>query len=641
MITIDFEIFGAIDLGAVGATHYARHTETDILLLGYQIDAQAPRVWTPNTPFPEPLRNALAAGQALWAHNAAFDRLIWNEIGTKRYGFPPAPHWHDSMILCALAGLPRSLAEAAKALGLPAQKQTDGKRLIRLFSCPHTGHLGSRVTDKEAPEDWLRFISYCKQDVATTASLIHRLAAFVPDLELDLPCWEADQAMSQRGIKVDLDLASAIAQAAEPLMEAVDTECRSLTGGIGPSQVQALLAWLREQDITLDTLGEIEINELLATDLSPDIRRVLQLRLEGSRSSWRKVYAVQAAVGPDGRLRDQLQYAGTHTYRWKGRGVQLQNLPRPKLKQGEIEQAVKCLIQDPSAFSLLYDKPLETLASLVRALLCAPQGQRLGVSDFSKIEVVVLAWLAGDQDMLLALERGDDLYKQLASRIYQVAISAVTAEQRHVGKGGILGGGYGAGWRAFQASCRKGGLQIDQATAQATITAYRELHAPVVTFWKALERAALRAAQTGEPQRAGAHLIFTREDRWLRCWLPSGRSLSWFDPRIKRVEKFDQLQPELRFSGIGKNGKSIPMHTFGGRLCENVVSSTARDLLAESLVLAEREGLSPVLTVHDEIVSEGPPGIADALGKVMLRRPDWASALPIAAEWKESVRYGK
>lgn len=643
MIVLDFETFGRIDLSAAGAWHYASDPASDVLIMAYQIDAGAVGTWVPGQPIPADLQRALDAGQDVLAHNAQFDRAIWECIAQPHYGFPPVKgRWLDSRVLCALAGLPRSLEQAAAALGLEQQKQIDGKRLIKLFSLPHrSGLFEDRARPADHPEDWKRFVEYCRQDVCTTAALVERLRAFFPQLEQDHPCWEVDYQMGRRGVLADLELSEAIAQTAERLMTEIERECRELTGGIAPGQVSALTAWLRERGADFETLGEIEILEAFETDLAPDVRRVLELRLEGSKSAWRKVYAIREAVGPDNRLRNQLVYADTHTYRWTGRGVQPQNLPRPRIKPNVIADAIEVLRHQPDAFELLFSKPIETLSSLMRATLRAPEGSVLARSDFSKIEVVVLAWLANDPTMLGALNRGEDLYRQLSSAIYGVPPEAVTDEQRHTGKGGILGGGYGAGWRAFQESCRKQGLKVEPALAKATITAYRSKYEPIVQFWEDLERAAIRATATGSPQPVGRHLTFTREDRWLLCRLPSGRSLAWFEPRVKRVEKRGGVTPELRFTAIGRNGKPVPNHTFGGRLCENVVSSTARDLLAESLIAAEREGLNPVLTVHDEIVCEGPAGIAEAIGQIMLRRPAWASDLPVGAEWKEALRYGK
>ena len=641
MIALDIETYSATDLTKVGSFRYATHPTTEVLVLAYALPGEAVETWQPGDPLDLSLIAALRAGEDVLAHNAAFDRNIYEHVLVKQHGWPEVTgRWLDSRSLCSLMGLPRSLEQAALALGLEQQKQEDGKRLVKLFSFPHGG-VFNRTSPEDAPDEWRRFVEYCRQDVRTLLGLVDRLRAYLPRLDADHAAWEADFQMNRRGVLADLELSEALIAAAEPLMEAITTECVQLTGGIGPGQVKRLLAWLQERDLSLPSLGEIEILEALDGDLPVDVRRVLELRLEGSRSSWRKCYAIRDIADADGRLHDQLAYGSTHTYRWAGRGVQLQNLPRPKLQGYEIEAAIDALLIDPSVISLLFDKPMDALSSLMRSVLRAPDGKRLGVCDFSKIEVVVLAWLAEDEDCMVALRAGEDLYRQLATRIYGVPEKDVTKDQRFTGKSGILGGGYSAGWRAFQASCRKQGVQIPDSLAKATINAYREKHAAVPVFWRNLEKAAIRAVALGETQKAGPHLEFFAEDLWLFCRLPSGRYLSWFRPEIRRRKRHDRLAPELWFQVTGKNGKPVVVNSFGGKLAENVVSSTARDLLADALVAAENEGLGPVLTVHDELVCEGPRGIGKTLAEVMLRPPAWAPDLPVAVEFHEEVRYAK
>lgn len=641
MLALDIETYSTIDLTKVGSYRYATHPNTDVLVLAYALQGQAVQTWQPGDRIDPEVISALRAGEDVLAHNAGFDRNIYEHVLVKRYGWPEvAGRWLDSRSLCSLMGIPRSLKEAALALGLDEQKQEDGKRLVKLFSFPHGGAF-DRVRPEDAPDDWTRFVEYCRQDVRTTLGLVDRLRTYLPRLYADHAGWEADFQMNRRGVLADLELSEALIAAAEPLMEAITNECIELTGGIGPGQVKRLLAWLQGYGVSLPSLGETEIIEALSGDLPADVRRVLELRLEGSRSSWRKCYAVRDIADGDGRLHDQLAYGSTHTYRWAGRGVQLQNLPRPKLKSYEIEAAIDALLVDPSVVPLLFDKPMEALSSLMRSVLVAPTGKRLGVCDFSKIEVVVLAWLAEDEECLVALRNGEDLYRQLASKIYRVPEPDVTKDQRFTGKSGILGGGYGAGWKAFQGSCRKQGVQIPDSLAKTTINAYRDKHAAVPAFWHNLERAAIRAVAFQEPQQVGPYLEFFAEDLWLFCRLPSGRCLSWFRPEIRRRKRREQLVPELWFQVTGKNGKPIAVNSFGGKLAENVVSSTARDLLAEALVSAESAGLCPVLTIHDEIVCEGPRGIGKALSEVMLQRPAWAPDLPIAVEFEEGERYAK
>jgi len=135
---------------------------------------------------------------------------------------------------------------------------------------------------------------------------------------------------------------------------------------------------------------------------------------------------------------------------------------------------------------------------------------------------------------------------------------------------------------------------------------------------------------------------FTRPDRQRSGLLRGELSLDDAHGAGAKQEKleevFDLLNcgPRNRFVVKCADGSPLIVHN-----CENVVSSTARDLLAASLIAAENEGLNPVLTVHDELICEGPPGIGAALGEVMRRRPDWAREVPIDCEWQEGQRYGK
>ena len=645
MLVIDFETYSGASLPDVGAFRYSMDPTTEVLILGYGRIGEAVRIWTPDQPFPQELQEAVAAGEDLIAHNASFDRAVWENVLIPRYAGPEVKgRWLDSRTLCALLGLPRSLDKVAQALSLVEQKEGAGKDLIRMFSIPPAGkNLFGRVMPADAPEQWAQFIDYCRQDVKTLIDLIQRLEKYLPWLDADHPSWDADYAMNRRGVQCDTALVSGIIQAAENIERSLNQECSELTDGLSPRQVKALLAWLKTQGLELDKLGETEIWSAMNTDLDPTVRRVLELRMEGSKSAWRKAYKALDMVDANGRLHDQLIYASTHTYRWTGRGVQLQNLPRPKLKGYQLESAISVLTRAPDLFPDLFSAPMDALSSVMRSILTASPGNVLGICDYSKIEVCVLAWLAEDRHCVDALHKGEDLYKQLAAKIYNVPESKVTKDQRFTGKSGILGGGYGAGWQAFQASCLKQRTEISEELARATIAAYREKHAPVVRFWRDLELAAMQATiAPGEVFPVGPFLEFTAEDQWLFCRLPSGRRLSWFRPKLhKTADKRGGVKRELVFQGLTKSGDLYRSHTFGGRICENVVSSTARDLLAESLAAAEREGLNPVLTVHDEIVADAPPGVGQALAEIMLRVPEWSPGLPVGVEYQEAFRYGK
>ncbi|NBQ89743.1 MAG: hypothetical protein EBU07_20215, partial [Betaproteobacteria bacterium] len=66
----------------------------------------------------------------------------------------------------------------------------------------------------------------------------------------------------------------------------------------------------------------------------------------------------------------------------------------------------------------------------------------------------VLAWLAQQEDLVTAFKEGKDVYKIMASAIYNKSLEDITKEERFVGKTTILGAGYGMGGSRFQAQLR-------------------------------------------------------------------------------------------------------------------------------------------------------------------------------------------
>jgi DNA polymerase len=302
--------------------------------------------------------------------------------------------------------------------------------------------------------------------------------------------------------------------------------------------------------------------------------------------------------------------------------------------------------------------------TLVRATLHAQPGYRLAVIDFSQVEARALAWAAGDHEALkrFALyDSGDqvngDPYAAMAAQIFggkpgdYTKGSAGEYPGRHIGKQAELGCGYGMGvqrfhdkviedgssWEVITAAVRKSGAIGDheEVTADMVVGAWRTLHAPIVAFWRELNDACM-AAVRGETAAAGP-FEFVNVDGVVLCRLPSGRLIAY---RGCRVSKNEKGRPELSYTG--KRGRE---KLYGGKLAENAIQAMCRDLMAGALVAAEREGLRPCHTVHDEIICEVPASeAADALAyleSLMVTVPVWAAGMPIAAEGFLCDRYSK
>jgi hypothetical protein len=204
--------------------------------------------------------------------------------------------------------------------------------------------------------------------------------------------------------------------------------------------------------------------------------------------------------------------------------------------------------------------------------------------------------------------------------------------------------GYGGGVGALENMARASGADfaavgVDPAEV---VAAWRELHAPIVQFWYALERAFASAVRGYEASASVFTCTPADDGSGVAIFLPSGRPIVYNETRVtKRVDRYGRPRDALAFLGT----KNFVEHTYGGKLTENVIQAMCRDLMAVALVKAEDAGLDPVLHVHDEIVAEVPANAADEgleyLTAIMTDLPEWAEGFPIGAAGHVGRRYRK
>jgi hypothetical protein len=280
-------------------------------------------------------------------------------------------------------------------------------------------------------------VAYCRQDVRTELSVAETLNA-MPDSERRL--YQLDQRINDRGVALDVDLVHRVKALAGNASIEIDAEIQRLTKG----QVKAatngmdLVAWLTSHGIVTKSVDKQTVARLLAHDqLHPVIRQVLLLRQNGAKSSTAKYDAMLHAVNADGRMRGLLVYHGAATGRWSGRLVQPQNFPRPQKKQDELDEIIAKLKAEEDVSA--HGAGTVLASDLLRSMLVADEGHRLMFADYSAIEARVLAWVAGQSDLVETFQNGGDVYKEMASAIYNVNVESVTDAQRQVGKMAILG----------------------------------------------------------------------------------------------------------------------------------------------------------------------------------------------------------
>lgn len=612
---LDFESRSRADLKVVGGRRYWEHPSTEALCaVLYFSDRHEFDVWFPTLPPPK------LDGYRLVAHNAhGFDRFAAATCWSWRLGKPA--RWIDTAELARRLGMRGSLA----ALGV---KDTEGSKLTKSLSVVRKPkgfpadewrkltreQKRARGALPEVTTEILeRVVEYCLTDVAAMAEAWPMLG---PALDVDVDTGAASAAINDRGVAFDRDVAEFLLAKTRELGElAIAAEARQL--GVPSAELKAtvrspaqLAPLLGTEDAQAKTVEEL-VDEPAPVGCYARARQAIASIVEG------KLVAGLARCSADGRLRDMCRYYAAHTGRWGGVGIQLQNMPRPSDEfEGWGDEQFEALIGE------LLERPATRAETevLLRACITAQPGSTLVALDWSGVEARMLAWAAHDTDALDVFRSKRDVYKVMASVIFGDPYETIgKGEKRAIGKIAELALGYGQGHVNFGRTAEKMGSDLEAlgVSARDVVHAWRRLHAPIVRFWRSLEAAFREALSRGE---AGvgltADFAFVRDGSDLVLVLPSGRPLYYPQAEISS-------SGELKY--MSTRG---PSHLYGGKLAENAIQASCRDLLALGLVGAERAGLHPVLHVHDEIVCEVPeqhgPRDYRRLGRIMTTLPAWA-----------------
>ncbi len=631
---IDIETYSSNDLSNCGVYKYTEADDFTILLFAYSVNDGPVRItdFTQGEKLPEHIFEALTDSAVLkTAFNASFERTC---IG-KYFGIYLEPEqWECTMVRCAMLGLPLSLAQAGKVLKLEDQKMSEGKALIKYFSCPckPTKVNGGRTRNlpEHAPDKWDTFKRYCVRDVEVEQEIRRKTLSFeIPESEKKLYC--IDQRINDRGVLLDMDFVHHAVYMNNVYKGRLAVEAAKLSGLDNPNSVTQLKSWLEEQiGSTVKALGKRDIPDMLKATDDGTVRRVLEIRTEMGKTSTKKYEVMMAAACADNRVRGLLQFYGANrTGRWAGRLVQVQNLPQNHLP--DLDYARQLVKEgDLDIVEMMFGNVPDILSQLIRTAFIAKEGHIFMVCDFSAIEARVIAWLADEQWRLEGFRTHGKIYEASASMMFHVPVEEITKTdpRRQKGKIAELALGYQGGVMAMKAM---GGERMGLSETEMTeiVSHWRKANPAIVSLWTEVERAATAAIETGGPTEAHG-LYFFKRMGLLMVKLPSGRCLCYPKPTIG-TNRFGKAC--ITYEGLSQTTKQwCTQETYGGKLVENIVQGIARDCLAVTIMRLEEKGYPVVFHVHDETIIE-----AKADGSQTLRDIEdifketisWAKELPL------------
>ncbi len=445
--------------------------------------------------------------------------------------------------------------------------------------------------------------------------------------------------------------------------------------------------------IVLDDLTMSTVERMLEDpDTAPGLRALLEVRLQASTTSTSKYATIMRAVSRDGRLRGTMQFDGaSRTGRIGHRLMQPGNMPRPTLKQPQIERGIGYL--KAGCADLVVENVMRLTSSAIRSTISSPPGRKLVVADLSNIEGRDQSWLAGEEWKLDAFRAfdtitgvdakgkptraGPDLYNLAYGKTFGVPHETVNSDQREIGKVQELAFGYQGGVGAVATFATAYGLDLDDLAARVIPEApdwaveestsyldylvkkkkgneygisdrafiacdtlkrvWRNAHPAISSYWKELEETVMIAiANPGEtfPCRK---VKIRRDGAWLRIGLPSGRALCYPAPEVDKGKITHMGMHQM-------SRKWVRLTTYGGKLFENICQAVARDVMMYNMPGVEANGYEIILSIHDELLTETPdlPEFNDkGLGKLLAANPTWAPDMPLAAAGFETYAYRK
>jgi DNA polymerase len=601
IITIDFETYYAQDFSLTKVTteEYVRDDKFEVIGIAVKENGNETTWFTGDH---DGVANFLAAydwaNSAVLAHNAMFDSAILTWV----FGIKPMA-WLDTL----------SMARAVHGTEV-------GNSLAKLVQYYELGEKGTEVLDAKGKRradftqaEMAAYGGYCINDVELTYALFKKLAPSFslselkliditirmfsePALVLDTPLLEAH--LEDVKNRKDL-LLKAVNEDREALMSNQKfAELLIKCGVVPPTKISPATG--KE---TLAMAKSDEGFKALMEHSDERVQALVAARL-GNKSTLEETRTERfIAISKRGRMPVPLAYYAAHTGRWGGSDkINLQNLPSRGANGGKLKKAIT-----------------------------APKGHIIIDCDSAQIEARVLAWLAGQEDLVTDFREGRDVYKIMGAAIYSKEASEITKEERFVGKTTILGSGYGMGAPKFQVQLKTFGTEISEGEARHIVEVYRRTYSLIPKLWEQ-GNGAIEAMSNNQSITFGNGCVVVAGDRGIL--MPNGMYQRY--PNLRQVDmdgKYQYVYDARR--GMNK--------IYGGKLVENICQGLARIIIGEQMIrIAKRYKV--VLTVHDAVACIAKEEEAEQatayVVECMQWIPDWAKGLPLNCEAGYGKSYG-
>lgn len=635
-LSIDIETYSDMDIKKAGVYAYAESAAFTILLFAYKYDDEEIKIidLTEIKTLPQFIINDLINPDVIkTAYNANFERVCLSRFLNIKL---PIEEWRCTAVQASMLGLPNHLKDVAKALNLDAQKDAKGTRLIHYFSIPHKG---IRRTPKDDPIKWEEFKRYCIQDVKVESEIRKRLIKYpIPDKEQEL--YVIDQIINDRGIRVDERLIDSAIRFDAIYTDICKRSFDNLTEGVNPKSSKQVKEYLNSIGIEALSVDKETIQSILDNTKDEKLKRILDLKLKLGKTSIKKYERMKSCICNDGCIRGLLQFYGaSRTGRWAGRLVQVHNLPQNHLSN--LDMVRELIIKgDYELFDMMYDNIPNILSQLIRTAFIPNKDKKFIVCDFSAIEARVIAYLADEKWRIEVFETHGKIYEASASQMFKVPLESINKSSplRQKGKIAELALGYGGSVGALK---QMGGIEmgLKENELQELVDSWRKANPNITRFWRIVEKSAINAVK-GVSSSIDKGIIFNKKDGILFITLPSGRKLSYVQPKIV-LNRFGS--ESIVYKGVNGTTKAWEdIETYGGKLVENIVQAVARDCLAESIKRLHKRGYRIIFHVHDEVILETNKDVlVEDIENIMAEPIEWAEGLNLSASGFETMFYKK